>query len=132
MDINQRLKSGLGMLVVLPFYIMCGVLFYYSSLIAYQQTYLWLKNGTHIDTSLYACFTPNKWTGIGPLSYIPSDWSTTTFSQWLQQPNDWIGFHNIVILVFKETPIYVAGYFASFFALMIGFKILQKISGVIY
>lgn len=106
--------NSLPLLIILtPFCLIAGSLFVYSSIIAYQQLYFWLKSSQYIDTSLYACFTPNKWTGIGPLAYIPESWTKTKLSSWLLHPTDWIGLHKIIVSLFKLIPIYVVGYILS-------------------
>lgn len=117
MDEEKSTPNLLLILVILIFIVSC-VIYYYSGMIAYNQLYFWLKKGQHIDTSLYACLTPNKWTGIGPLSYIPKSWTTSRLSQWLLNPTDWVGLHKLIVYIFKAIPIYMVGFILGFLLTM--------------
>ncbi|MBN5929496.1 hypothetical protein SC123_10035 [Legionella pneumophila serogroup 1] len=117
MEQKESKADSFLLLAIIIFLVSC-VIYYYSIMIAYYQLYFWLKEGQYIDTSLYSCFTPNKWTGIGPLSYIPVTWTKTSLSQWLLNPADWVGLHKIIVYIFKSISIYVVGFFIGFLLTM--------------
>lgn len=124
---NQKHSTSdefLFIIAILLFIASC-LIYLYSSIVAYNQIYIWLKSGLYIDTSLYACFTPNKWTGIGPLSYVPVDWTKTNLSAWLISPSNWIGIHKIVVPLFKSVSIYAIGYIVGFLLTVIQSKLMD-------
>jgi len=125
MEHNKSRPNLFLPVAILLFFVYC-VVYYFSTMIAYNQLYFWLKSDQYIDTSLYACFTLNKWTGIGPLSYIPVNWTKISLSQWLLKPTDWVGLHKIIVYVFKSISIYAVGYIVGFLLTMIHTLLMEE------
>lgn len=94
-----------------------GALIYYSSVILYQETYTWLKFNISMDIDLYTCLTQNTKYCHEIISIFPFNLLPESFINWLVNPTNWFGLHDLIVPVFK-IPIWILGYV---FALLILF-----------